>query len=430
MYDHPVRAVEERLANRLRALAESSHDFAEATSDLGRLLNVVARRFAELIGDACFVRLVAADSVTLLPVATYHPDPEIERFLRETSDLVPLKVGEGISGRVVATGEPAFEPVVAFDEYAQQTQPGFVPIFAKVGVTSLIVVRLRARTQNLGFISLVRTGSGRPAYTEDDLHLVQDLADRAALAIDTGRMVEGLERRVAERTSALALQNKELEAFASSVSQDLRSPLRVIDGFSRILEEDHGATLDGDAKRAVAAIRRNARQMSQLVDDLLRLSRTGYEAIDPLVHVAMGPLVEAVVAGVRSEHRGHALDIRVHALPPAIGNAALLRQVWINLIGNAAKYARDREPAIVEIDGERAPAEVRYTVTDNGVGFDPAHADKLFTVFQRLHSASQFEGTGVGLALVQRIVVRHGGRVWAEGRPNAGATFGFALPAA
>jgi len=303
-----------------------------------------------------------------------------------------------------------------------------LPIFAKVGVTSLIVVRLRARTQNLGFIALVRTNSGKPAYTEDDLHLVQDLADRAALAIDTGRLLEALERRVAERTSALELQNKELEAFASSVSHDLRSPLRVIDGFSRILEEDHGATLDGDAKRAVAAIRRNARQMSQLVDDLLRLSRTGYEAIE-LAHVAMGPLVEAVVAGVRSEHRDHVPDIRIHPLPDAIGSAELLRQVWINLIGNAAKYTRGREPGIVQIAGERTRAEVRYTVTDNGVGFDPAQTDKLFTIFHRLHSASEFEGTGVGLALVQRIVVRHGGRVWAEGRPGSGATFGFALPA-
>ena len=430
MYDDSVRAVEEHLANRLRALAESSHDFAEATADLGRLLNVVARRFADLIGDGCFVRLVAADGATLLPVATYHPDPETERYLRESSDVVPLKIGEGISGRVVATGEPAFMPVLPFDQFEKLAPPAFVPIFAKVGITSLIVVRLRARTQNLGYIGLVRTGSGRPAYTEDDLHLVQDLADRAALAIDTGRLLESLERRVAERTSALELQNKELEAFASSVSHDLRSPLRVIDGFSRILEEDHGATLDGDAKRAVAAIRRNARQMSQLVDDLLRLSRTGYEALDPLVHVDMGPLVEAVVAGVRTAHRGHALDVRIGALPPAIGNVELLRQVWINLIDNAAKYARGRAPAaIVEIAGERARGEVRYTVTDNGVGFDPAQTDKLFTIFQRLHSASEFEGTGVGLALVQRIVVRHGGRVWAEGRPGAGATFGFALPA-
>jgi len=421
--------VEERQANRLRALAESSHDFAEATSDLSRLLRVIARRFADLIGDGCYVRLLADDGVTLLPVATYHPDPEVERFLRETTDPIVLRVGEGFSGRVVETGEPVFMPVVPFDLYKKLTKPEFIPTFEKLGVASMIIVRLHARSTRIGFIALVRNGTGRPAYTEDDLHLVQDLAERAALAIDNGRLVESLERRVAERTQALQTANQELEAFAYSVSHDLRSPLRAIDGFSRILEEDHGSTLDTTAKNTIASIRRNTRRMSQLVEDLLRLSRTGHQAIEPLVDIDMRALVTSVVEGVRGEHRDRALDIRIREVPGARGNADLVRQVWVNLIGNAVKYSRDRSPAIVEITGEHSSREVRYTVTDNGAGFDPRHADKLFAVFQRLHTEKQFEGSGIGLALVHRIVTRHGGRVWAEGRVDEGATFGFALPA-
>jgi K+-sensing histidine kinase KdpD len=278
-----VQEVNERQENRLRALAESSQLFAEATVDLERLLAIVARRFADLIGDGCYVRLLGADGVTLMPVATFHPDPEVERYLRETTDKISLKVGEGISGKVVETGDAVFMPEVPFEQYRAATKPAFVPIFERLGVTSLIVVRLRARGANLGFIALVRNGVGRPAYTESDLHLVQDLADRAALAIDNGKLVEHLERRVSERTEQLETANRELEAFALSVSHDLRSPLRAIDGFSRILEEDHAATLDADARRTISVIRRNTARMTRLVDDLLRLSRLGARALEQFV---------------------------------------------------------------------------------------------------------------------------------------------------
>jgi signal transduction histidine kinase len=427
-YPHDVREVDERQTNRLRALAESTHVFAEATTDLSQLLNIVARRFADLIGDGCYVRLIASDGATLVPVATYHPDPEVECFLRETTDPIPLRIGEGISGRVVETGEAVFMPVVPFELYKKLTKPEFIPIFAKLGVSSLIVVRLRARATNLGFIALVRNGADRPAYTDEDLHLVQDLAERAALAIDNGRLVDGLERQVAERTHALETANRELEAFAYSVSHDLRSPLRAIDGFSRILEEDHATTLDDDARRTIGAIRRNTRRMTQLVDDLLRLSRMGHQALEPLVDVPMRELAEAVAETLRAEHASRTIELRIQDLPAARGNIELLRQVWINLLGNAVKYSRDRPVAIIEVGAERDGAENRYLIKDNGVGFDPAYADHLFGVFQRMHPASEFEGTGVGLALVQRIVSRHGGRVWGEGRKGEGATFGFALP--
>lgn len=417
---------ETQQARRLQALAESGTIFAEASTDLARLLRVVAKQFAELVGDATNLRLIEGDD--LVPVATYHADPETERYLHEFHDATPLKVGEGISGQVLATGAPYFMPELDLETLRQRIAPRFMPIFEKIGVTGMIVVRLRARGINLGYMSLFRTGHARGPYTDADLLLVQDLADRAALAIDNSRILDGLEKRVAERTQALENANRELEAFAFSVSHDLRSPLRAIDAFSSMLEEDYADKLDDEGRRKLAVIRSNAQQMGTLIEDLLRLSRLGHRAIQPLAEVDMREVVETVIAGMRAANPGVAIDLRLGELPPAVGNAELLRQVWINLLDNAVKYSRKRGVAVVEVSGQRSGGEVRYTVTDHGAGFDPKHADKLFGVFQRLHSDSEFEGTGIGLALVQRIVSRHGGHVWAEGRPDHGATFGFGLP--
>ncbi|MFO0685459.1 MAG: ATP-binding protein [Sandaracinus sp.] len=417
---------EGRQSRRLQALAESAQAFAEASPDVRRLLGVIATRFSALVGEAVNIRLVEGDA--LVPVATYHPDPEIDAYLREFHDATPLSVGEGISGRVLATGTPYFAPEIDLPRLKETLAPRFHPIFDRIGIRGMIVARLRARGANLGYLSLFRLDPRLPPYTHDDLLLVQDLADRAALAIDNGQLVESLERRVAERTAALQTANRELESFAFSVSHDLRAPLRAIDGFSRILEEDHAPALDQEARQLLAVIRRNADQMSHLIEDLLRLSRLGHRAIDPISEIDMGAVVRSVLEGVRASHPSPPIELEVDELPRALGNVDLLRQVWTNLIDNAVKYSRRREIARVEIRGGRRAGELQYTVTDHGAGFDPAFAARLFGAFQRLHADAEFEGTGVGLALVQRIVSRHGGRVWAEGRPDHGATFGFSLP--
>ena len=416
----------ERHANRLQALAESAQLFAEASTDLARLLNVVARRFSELVGEASNIRLIEGNA--LVPVATYHPEPATEAFLRAFHDSTPLRLGEGISGQVLATGEPYYMPELDLARLKERLAPSFVGIFEQVGITGMIVVRLRARGINLGYLSLFRTSAARPPYTRDDLLLVQDLADRAALAIDNSRLVDGLERRVTERTLALETANRELEAFAFSVSHDLRSPLRAIDGFSRIIEETQGTALDDNGRRMLGVIRQKARHMSHLIEELLRLSRLGHRAIEPLAEIDMRDVVSSVIEGIRAANPALVIELSIGDLPPAIGNVELLRQVWTNLLDNAVKYSRRRPVAIVEVAGRRENGALHYTVKDNGAGFDPRYAEKLFGVFQRLHSDADFEGTGVGLALVHRIVSRHGGRVWAEGVPDAGATFGFALP--
>lgn len=236
-----------------------------------------------------------------------------------------------------------------------------------------------------------------------------------------------LEQEAFQRVHELQIANRELESFSYSVSHDLRAPVRAIAGFARLLEEDHGAALDAEGLRLLEVVRRNAQRMGLLIDDLLAFARTGRQAITR-EHVDMETLArEAADEACRAEAERD-FDVRIGHLPAAAADKSLLAQVWQNLLTNAVKYSRGRSPAIIEVDGEVTGDEVAYQVRDNGVGFDMRHAGKLFGVFERLHTPSQFEGTGVGLALVDRIIRRHGGRVWAEAEPDKGATFHFSLP--
>jgi PAS domain S-box-containing protein len=235
-----------------------------------------------------------------------------------------------------------------------------------------------------------------------------------------------LERRVAERTVELEHANRELEAFCYSVSHDLRAPLRGINGFARILEEDHRKNLDPEGLRLLGLVQDNARRMGQLIDDLLAFSRVGRCELRRS-RLDMRALAEAVFHEL-APAPPRQVRLAIGELPEALADGALIRQVLGNLLSNALKFTGPRERPELEISGRLEGGEGVYVVRDNGVGFDMRYAGKLFGVFQRLHSSREFEGTGVGLALVQRIVTRHGGRVWAEGRVGEGATFGFSLP--
>jgi light-regulated signal transduction histidine kinase (bacteriophytochrome) len=236
-----------------------------------------------------------------------------------------------------------------------------------------------------------------------------------------------LERRVQERTAELQAANKELEAFSYSVSHDLRAPVRTMDGFSRIVAKRYADRLDEDGQKMLGMIQAGARQMGRLIDDLLAFSGMGRQALAPSP-IAMHALAQAVfdsLAGLEPERK---LRLHLHPLPPAHGTPGMIRQVWMNLIGNAIKFTAGREVAEIEIGTQTgANGEVIYCVRDNGAGFDMRFADKIFEVFQRLHSMEEFEGTGVGLALVQRVVERHGGKIWAEGKVDGGAAFFFTL---
>jgi PAS domain S-box-containing protein len=243
----------------------------------------------------------------------------------------------------------------------------------------------------------------------------------------TGR--KRAEEAIRQRTADLEAANKELDAFSYSVSHDLRAPLRAIDGFSRILLEEYADALSDDAKEYLKSVRGNAQQMGRLVDDLLALARLGRQPIRRQT-LDSAKLVRQCVDELQCEQDGRCIEITVDELPPCNAEPNLLKQVWTNLLTNAIKYTRGRDVAMITVGcrNDGGPSNERiYFVTDNGVGFDMRYVDKLFGVFQRLHRAEEYEGTGVGLAIVKRIIHCHGGHVWAESQPSQGTTFYFTL---
>ncbi len=242
-------------------------------------------------------------------------------------------------------------------------------------------------------------------------------------------LTASLERRVQERTMQLEEANKELESFSYSVSHDLRAPLRHIAGFLNLLTRDDGTTLSDSGRRYTGIISDAARRMGALIDDLLDFSRTGRKDL-VRIEVDMRALVDEVLHDLANDLAGRSVEWVIGDLPRVSSDRSLLKQVWFNLLSNAVKYSRNRETARVEVQCRQEGSNFEFRVSDNGAGFDPRFAGKLFGVFQRLHRQEEFDGTGIGLANVRRIVTRHGGRVWAEGRINEGAAFYFSLPTA
>jgi two-component system, sensor histidine kinase and response regulator len=238
-----------------------------------------------------------------------------------------------------------------------------------------------------------------------------------------------LQERERQRSLELAAAYKDLESFAYSISHDLRAPLRAIDSFGQILWEDFAPALGEEGGRLLSHIRDGSQKMDQLIVGLLEFSRIGRQALKREI-IDMSAMATSAAEEAKLTYTGSAPSIEIADLPSISCDAIVIRQVWRNLIGNALKYSAKRVQPVVKVSGRVEGSEAIYQVEDNGAGFDMRYAPKLFGVFQRLHRAEEFAGTGVGLAIVQRIVVRHGGRIWAQGAPDAGATFQFALPLA
>ncbi len=299
------------------------------------------------------------------------------------------------------------------------------------GIRSRLLLPLIVEGRVLGVLAIA---SREPnAFSEDVQAILMTIADQLSIAIrkadlyeQVQRHADDLEQRVQMRTAELEAANKELEAFTYSVSHDLRAPLRAIDGFSRMLLRDYLEILPEDGQRRLGVVRENAQQMGQLIDDLLAFSRLNRQPLnrEPL---DLAELAAQVMDTLRHQEKSHPVELVIDPLPLCQADPALLKQVMVNLLANAMKFTRKVDAARIEIGYHEENGETVYFVKDNGAGFDMRYADKLFGVFQRLHRAEDFEGTGVGLAIVQRIIYRHAGRVWAEAKVDQGATFYFTL---
>ncbi|MFO1534532.1 MAG: PAS domain-containing protein [Thermoplasmatota archaeon] len=321
---------------------------------------------------------------------------------------------------------------VVVTDLAGETRFHVTPLLAEHGVASGMGVTIQGPERPYGVIS-VHTAQRRD-FNEDDIHFLQAIAHLLAAAIERShadrelrRHRDHLEELVRERTRLLEESNRELEAFSYSVSHDLRAPLRTMGGFSDLLLHRHGPRLDPEVRELLGLVHDGALRMGRLIEDLLDLSRFHRVAMQP-EEVDLAPLAEEVVAGLRRQNPGRDVEVRVEPGLQARGDPQLLRIVLDNLLGNAWKFTGATPRPRIEVGRGATPDGPAFFVRDNGAGFDPAFASQLFRPFHRLHKPHEFEGNGIGLATVARIVQRHGGRVWAEGVPGEGATFHFTLP--
>lgn len=430
------KRAEERLRRstaRAVALAELSGAFVEVGLDYQPVMEMVTNVISNLIGEGCVIRLVTEDGRWLEAVSVYHPDPKIRDMLQSASGIGRLPISEGWEERLAVRSDDKSLPEVFSPELTPDSPSKIRAGLDAIGSRSATVAPLRHQGRNLGTIGVLRTGSDQ-AYSEADRAFLQEVADRLALVISNARLYRDtqqlnveLEQRVFRRTAQLEASNKEMEAFTYSVSHDLRSPLRHTVGYIELLQRHLNGSLDEKGMRYLGIISTEATRMGELIDDLLEFSRIGHREMHESI-IDFNILVGEVLRGFEQESAGRRIEWRIEPLPEVKGDRALLRQVWVNLLANALKYTRTRDCAEIAIGCTASEDGHVFCVRDNGVGFDMKYIDKLFGIFQRLHRLEDFEGTGIGLANVQRVIHRHGGRVWAEAEEDAGAAFYFTLP--
>jgi signal transduction histidine kinase len=390
------------------------------------------RRTSRLVGEAG-AELVHTTLARELAVATgevdaglgiWQPEREVLRFWRTRGAPLDRSLDESLAARAfveqraVATVEEPGGQRQLPAEYRQQ-QP-------RIALAAPVTVGGR----RLGVVAVLVPK--RAVFFDDDLALLQLLADQTGVVLEHRRLFEevhGLNRTLEHNVSELRALNNELASFAYSVSHDLRAPLRSIDGFSQILIEDKAAELGEDGRGYLERVRAAATRMGALIDDMLMLSRLTRDEMSPR-NVDLTALARAVVDELRAREPQRKVEFESDGALPAEADERLLRIALTNLIGNAWKFTRGRTPAHISFGGDVRDGEAVFFVKDDGVGFDMRYAQKLFGAFQRLHNTTEFEGTGIGLATVQRIVHRHGGRVWAESEVGKGTTFYFTLPPA
>ena len=358
-------------------------------------------------------------------VTLFHPQAgEAEILAMHQEGISDLDSGLRFPLEQIPIFDPLYEgeAVVVDDLETAATAVIQQRLYEEEGIRSYMCLPMNVDGELIG---MVNVGSKTPAaYGVAEQRMAQEVATQLAIAVRQARLQEKvrerseeLERRVAERT-------QELESFTYSVSHDLRTPLRAVDGFARLLMERSSEHLDAEGRRLLNVIYENTQKMGRLIDDLLALSRLSRQEMRRR-DIDMEALVREALDEVTPP--GEDPPVEIHELPSATGDRGMLRRVWVNLLSNALKFTRDVKAPHVQVEATSEDGAVVYAVHDNGAGFDDRYTDKLFGVFQRLHDDQDFEGTGVGLAIVERVIRRHGGRVWAQSSLGDGASFFFRL---
>ena len=346
-------------------------------------------------------------------------------YYADEDAIAPLWKGKRFPMEICVSGWAMLnrKPAIIEDIYDDPRVPSeaYRPTFVK----SMAMVPIRS-LDPVGAIGTYWATRRMPK--PEEVKLLQALANSTSVAMENVWLLTGLEQKVAERTARLQALNEELDSFSHSVSHDLRAPLRHVSGFVDLLKEQEGQKLSPAGMRYLKIIKESTGNMNRLIEDLLEFSRMGRAEMQTM-RVDMNRLVADVWNELELERKGRNITWSPGDLPAMVGDPALLKQVWVNLLSNAVKYTGKRENAEITAGATRRGDDVEFFVKDNGAGFDMKYAEKLFGVFQRLHQQEDFAGTGIGLANVRRIVMRHGGKVWAEAEVGKGATLYFTLPA-
>lgn len=401
--------------------------------DYEAMLKAIARLAVPKLADWCAVDMLESDG-SLRRLAVEHIDPAKVELAHQLAERYPVDMNASTGvPNVLRTGQPELIPEISEEMIsASATDPELLDIVRSLGISSTMTIPVLARERALGTISFVAAESGRH-FGAADVALAMELARHAGLSIEnallfheTQRQNAELEARVNERTAELEVTINELEAFSYSVSHDLRAPLRTIDGFSRAILEDYSQVLDDEGRNYLNRVRAATHQMAQLIDDLLKLSRVTRNEMH-WEDVDLSTMVRDIAIAVQNTQPERKALISIEDGMVVRGDPRLLNVVMTNLLDNAWKFTEKQSEVEIKIGTLQVDGKKVYFVRDNGAGFDMTYAHKLFGAFQRLHSDAEFKGSGIGLATVQRIIRRHGGRVWAEGEVGHGAGFYFTL---
>ena len=393
----------------------STYDAAiQRNRELNRSQETLETRSAEVISANRFLDSLI-DNIPHMILVKDENDLRFVRINRAAEDLIGYSREE-----LIGKNDYDFFPKEQADAFTASDRA----VLASGRVEDIPEEPLQTRNKGIRILHTKKV----PILDEHGRRNLLGISEDVTEQKETEREIRRLNEELTQRAAELQAANQDLESFTYSVSHDLRAPLRALDGYARMFTEDYGGRVDEEGRRYLAAISESSRKMGALIDDLLTFSRLGRQTLtrSPL---DMNALVQEVIAETLQTHQGTTPTIEVGFLPPVEADRALMRQVWVNLISNALKYSSKSPSPLIEVEGRRGPTEILYSVRDNGAGFNMAYYKKLFGVFQRLHSGDEFKGTGVGLAIVQRLVTRHGGKVRAEGKVGEGATFYFSLPA-